>query len=427
MSSDTSEARLRLPRSEDPDARLAARETPTPEAASPDAGPYAATPLLLPFSAGPGTASADDLGLSIGQIAPDPLLEAFEPAGVDDARSPRAGSHPELPPSAANVPGTGGTKVDDPPIEEGPSSNDTGKTGSRSTSTTERFAALDLRASPPSRDRAKSADVRDPEDDDREGGPSPVLGWTTALLASYASAVTIGLIWVLWGQRTLREREGVQPDRFSTFDATPDPGRRRGQSRMLVPPPATAPARVVAIGQATRLNRLEVTPLEVVSGPVVLRRTIKGDQTRPGGDAALTLVLRLKNVSTDSILVPLDEAFLREREGGVRDSFIETRGPYRIDMYPLAVISEWSLVGQEFRELGPGESYETRIMTAPGAADHLTPRMTWRVRLRTDINQADVVGIRFDPDDVRPAPSTPEYQPSDSPPPPETSDLDGAR
>jgi hypothetical protein len=117
----------------------------------------------------------------------------------------------------------------------------------------------------------------------------------------------------------------------------------------------------------------------------------------------LSLRLRLKNVSSDSILAPLDEAFIRERGRGIRDSFIETGPTRQIDMFPLAVVSEWSIVGQEFRLLRPGESYETRVVTAPDALAHLAPQMTWRVRLRTDVNQTETLGIGFGEDDIRKA------------------------
>ena len=119
------------------------------------------------------------------------------------------------------------------------------------------------------------------------------------------------------------------------------------------------------------------------------------------------LKLRLKNISTDSILVPLDEAFIRERGRGVRDSFVETGGTRRIEMFPLAVVSEWSIVGQEFRELGPGESYETWVVSAPGALGHLAPEMTWRLRLRTDLNQTETLGVRFREGEIRKLPGRP--------------------
>ena len=125
---------------------------------------------------------------------------------------------------------------------------------------------------------------------------------------------------------------------------------------------------------------------------------------QPGGRGALLLKLRLKNLSSDSILVPLDEAFIRERGRGIHDSFIETGPTQQIDMFPLAIVSEWSILGQEFRQLRPGESYETLVASAPGALDGLAPEMTWRIRLRTDINQTEILGIRFNESDVRKPP-----------------------
>jgi hypothetical protein len=70
-------------------------------------------------------------------------------------------------------------------------------------------------------------------------------------------------------------------------------------------------------------------------------------------------------------------------------------------MFPLAIVSEWSIVGQEFRELRPGESYETLVVSAPDALDRLAPEMTWRIRLRTDINQTELIGIQFEENQIR--------------------------
>ena len=139
------------------------------------------------------------------------------------------------------------------------------------------------------------------------------------------------------------------------------------------------------------------------------------------------LKLRLKNLASDSILVPLDEAFIRERARGVRDSFIEAGPAQQIEMYPLAVVSEWSIAGQEFRELRPGESYETAVVSAPDALGAAAPEMTWRLRLRTDVNQTAVLGVRFQNRDIvklspREIPDLPEQRERRGTPP----DPDGS-
>jgi hypothetical protein len=116
----------------------------------------------------------------------------------------------------------------------------------------------------------------------------------------------------------------------------------------------------------------------------------------------LRLKLRLKNISSDTILAPFDEAFVRDRVGVEPDSFIETQGGGEtIAMFPLAVESEWSIVGQEFRELRPGEAFETDVVSQPDAVSRLAPEMLWRIRLRTDINHTDELGVRFRAEDVQ--------------------------
>jgi hypothetical protein len=227
-----------------------------------------------------------------------------------------------------------------------------------------------------------------------------------ALLASYASAVTIGLIWVLWGHRA--HRESVEPDPFPPADNATDPGQRADQSRKLVPPSPLPADRVARLGQTIRAGALEVTPLGISSGPVILRHAIKVAEMRRGGERALALQVRIENVSTDSIFSPMDEAFLRERGRGVLDSFIESGPKRQIAMFPLAVVSEWSIVGQEFRELRPGETYETLVVSAPDVAGDLGPdELIWRIRLRTDVDQTETVGVRFRPNDVVPRPGPP--------------------
>ena len=72
------------------------------------------------------------------------------------------------------------------------------------------------------------------------------------------------------------------------------------------------------------------------------------------------------------------------------------------NLFPLAVESEWMIVGQEFRELGPGESMEGIIVSAPDARGLIEEEMTWRVRLRTGINETDVLGVWIADHEIRP-------------------------
>jgi hypothetical protein len=151
---------------------------------------------------------------------------------------------------------------------------------------------------------------------------------------------------------------------------------------------------------------LEVTPVSLTSGSVTLRRIIMSSEQRRAGAGALKLRLRLRNVSRDLVFFPLDETFLREREGGGFDTWIDAEQGPSIEMYPLAPASEWSIVGQEFRKLKPGEAYETLIVSVPDALERTSPEMTWRIRLRTGIDQTDVVGVRVRDSEIRPEAET---------------------
>jgi hypothetical protein len=144
---------------------------------------------------------------------------------------------------------------------------------------------------------------------------------------------------LLWGHRVARESAPVESDPFPPAEHSADPGHRAGQSRKFVAPDPLPAARTVALGQTLVIDSLEVTPLEIMAGPVILRREISKVEARRGGKDALILKLRLKNLSSDSILVPLDEAFIRERSRGIRDSFIEAGASRQIDMFPLAIVS----------------------------------------------------------------------------------------
>jgi hypothetical protein len=358
-----------------------------PEAATPEDPSRAQTPVSVPSS---GSFDTVSIGLVPGSTPPSWTVEFGRPAS---AESP-GDSADSLGPVIA---GAGVTPA---------------------VSTPDSFAAIDLRGAASRIDRKRTVGGKTEEaDDDEDELPPHGPSWPLVLLASYASAVTIGLIWVLLGRRAVREAEESSSPSPATAVAKADPGRRAANSRKTTPPPRLAADHLTVLGEAINLGEVEVTPIEIKSGPVHLTRTFRPAKERDGGDGALKLRLRLRNLSEDSIFAPLDEAFVREREPGVFDSFIERGGGQVIDMYPLSVYSEWGIDGQEFRELKPGETLETEVVSAAGAIDRKAPVMTWRIRLRTGINETDVVGVTFHDSEIKPGPKasrarvTPRRQP----------------
>lgn len=230
------------------------------------------------------------------------------------------------------------------------------------------------------------------------------------LLHSYASAMTLACAWLLWTnwklsrQRPESAPAQTRPRASEALRVTPD--GERGENSRVVEPPKPVPAdRRVSLGQRLRIGSLEILPIEIRRDRVALVHDKFGGGTekRPGGERALQLKLRLRNLSDSEIFAPLDEAFVRDPDAGTPDSFIEAGPNLRVYSFPLAIRSEWSIVGQTFRELRPGESFETAIVSAPDAFVDLpddTP-LLWRVRLRVGIASNEVVGVSFRKKDVK--------------------------
>jgi dethiobiotin synthetase len=376
-----------------------------------------------------GGSSCDELSLSLAQPRPDPMLGALDQSQAAGPEAPRQSGRPSDP-AGASAPGSlaSGTPPGGAAQGQGPTRGAAGggsPAGSYDPITGAILSAdaggksspfpsndvlsslgigedlLTVSGDQPARDATPAGGRGAPgtheEDEDAPRG----LSWTTVLLASYASAVTIGLVWVLWTGR--RVKDSPEQEAPVAVEARPDPGVRADRSRRLVAPPPIAAEHLTTLGKPVRMGVIEITPVEVTSGPVVLERTLAGHQIKTGGRKALKLRLRIRNVSSDTRLAPLDEAFLREGDRAEPDSFIETsKGGPPIAMYPLAVHSEWSIDGQEFRELNPGEELDTQVISEPNATGRTAPEMTWRVRLRTDINHTDDLGVRFRDSDVRP-------------------------
>jgi hypothetical protein len=241
--------------------------------------------------------------------------------------------------------------------------------------------------------RVEPADRRDDEFD--EEPPGARNSWGSILLISYASAITLALGWVLW-----RSPPAVKevPSQASTTESLPTGGRQAGLSRKVGLPEPIVAEHLVALKKPLQVGFLEVTPLEVRREKVTLQRTnlISGKvDRRDGGKNALVLRMKLRNTSDDSVFAPLDQAFLREREKELLDSYLETGAGERVYPFPLAVESEWSIVGQEFGELRPGESRVVAIVSAPEAPGDDAGPFTWRVRLRSGIDRTDIIGVRW--------------------------------
>jgi hypothetical protein len=112
------------------------------------------------------------------------------------------------------------------------------------------------------------------------------------------------------------------------------------------------------------------------------------------------MTLRIKNLSADKTFAPIEDAFVRTPDRGPPDSFIETPEG-TLDLYPLALSSEWRIVGQENRPLKPGESMETLLAGAPGASGATSGTMRLRLKLHPDAASSTVIHIDFNGDAIQ--------------------------
>jgi dethiobiotin synthetase len=221
-------------------------------------------------------------------------------------------------------------------------------------------------------------------------GPS----WPIVLLASYASAATLALLWWVILPRIFGkgEVEHFKPDAPPTVAGT-----RRGDHSKQVEAAATIPDdRITTLGKPLKVGSLEITPLNVNRTDVTLvRKSLAGkDETRRGGGGAQALRLRLKNTSNNTVFAPLDESFLRDRDDGRSESFVELDNGERVYLYPLPIQSEWSIVGQTFPDLRPGEVKESRVISAtefPASS----PGSTWRIKVRTGVDKTETIGVKI--------------------------------
>jgi hypothetical protein len=132
---------------------------------------------------------------------------------------------------------------------------------------------------------------------------------------------------------------------------------------------------------------------------VELTGSIDPSKYRAEESESLVLRLRFTNLSK-SRFTPLELAYIREQGSLLDRCFITTSDGKTISTYPLAVDSEWAIVGQEYRVLDEGETVEAVIASEPGAANRLSSEMIWRVRLRIGLYRTDVIGVRFRDADV---------------------------
>jgi hypothetical protein len=350
-----------------------------------------------------------DVVLSQPVGTPDPALQSNTPTPTDEtARSPESGA-------TACV--SGGARLRPPRTSEvfqqlAPQAAGTdcaaagsGARGLVSPTGGEGVAESVLAASPGIGQRSgggvlRSTTEREDEAEDDEDRLGDVrLSWLIGLLLSYSSVVTLALGWLLWtggARRSTDETATGKSNSSAELAAKPS----EAVPSVLAPP--IPEENLTSLGKPIRLGALELTPLEIVAAPVQLVRSIDRDDVRDAEADSLILRLHLTNISGNLVFAPLEAALVRDQASPLDRSYIATARGKRINLYPLAIDSEWLIAGQEFPVLDPGASALTLIASEPVTAGRPTGDMTWRLRLRTGPVRSDMVGVRFTEKEIRP-------------------------
>lgn len=231
------------------------------------------------------------------------------------------------------------------------------------------------------------------------------------VLASYASAATIALVYLL-SSGALGQRHELE----SLPDVAPlNPGEFR-----YVPASAALPAgHRLRLGDSRRFGDILVEPYRITRGPVEFVH-FSGQATSPPPERVTTLKLwvRLTNLSTDQRIVPLDRTLLFKRD------FVETsdeplannvihcrdadgKGPKRLYMLDVPPGSDWNLKHQPLDvRLDPGESLTTFLPSQADGIHRLEGEIIWRMHLRkgyhapTGHGVTTLVEVAFDHDQI---------------------------
>lgn len=245
-------------------------------------------------------------------------------------------------------------------------------------------------------DKVKPGQATAADDDDQLGESR--MTWFLLMLLSYASAVTLALVWLLWTGRTLRPAEPLTND---TRQASGESNPKSSEPTQSQPVPPIPSENLTTLDKPVQIGELEVTPLAIVSAPVELLRLIdEPAEYRREDTDSLVLRLRVTNLSKDHAFAPLDRDLIRGPISPLDRSQITSSNGRTISLFPLAVDSEWVIQGQQFIVLAPGETGETMVASEAVTDDRLTGQMTWRVRLRIGPYRTDVLAVRFTRDDV---------------------------
>ncbi len=232
-------------------------------------------------------------------------------------------------------------------------------------------------------------------------------------VASYASALTLVLLYLLYSVFTYRDH---------VLESLPDiePPMKDGKIGMKTAKPQDSVPRghVMRLGESQRFGNLRVTPVKITRGPLTFEHLF-GDRnmTRDPSRPVYKLWLTFENVSRDQVFAPLSTPIVYKRYASglgnyKTNNFLVAdteRMKKNADLYYLfgqPENSEFAIAGQKLNTtLAPGEKLET-FLPAEDTLDKITGEWTWRVFFRKGYNPSShrgvttVIDVHFDGDAI---------------------------
>lgn len=218
------------------------------------------------------------------------------------------------------------------------------------------------------------------------------------LVASYASAVTIALAWLLMNQqshsleslpdvRTLADDELV----FAALDAELPPGH------------------TLRLGESQRFGDIRVTALRVTREPIEFEHFQNKELSPPPPtQPVLKLWLEFENVGTSAAFPAYDVALMSKRVADKEQRSFDRANTFlaRADQprtlesvslnYHHLAASEWNLVEQRSEPLSPRTKYTTYVASNENEVERLLKEpgeLNWRVQIRKGVNRQSRRGV----------------------------------
>jgi len=214
------------------------------------------------------------------------------------------------------------------------------------------------------------------------------ISWNLFILVlSYASAVTLALIYLL------------MTNRAHQLESLPDV-KLPGKAFRIIPEGAALPSgHALQIGESQQFGNVLVTVTQITREPLVLEHFSGDARKNITRESVIKLWLKLKNISQNQVFSPLDEHLLLSRATDPKTNLIRAnnfvcqttqkkKSGNLVYVFDLPESSGFHFAGMDaFPPLEPGEEMEFYIPTTEDNLDDLKGKLVWRVHIRKGLHE----------------------------------------